>query len=58
MKDSSATMKGGERAGNNEFSNAVFFCLFYYFMCIRIKVSYPLELVLQTFVSCHVNAGN
>ena len=28
------------------------------FMCIDVKVSYPLELMLQTAVSCHVVAGN
>jgi hypothetical protein len=36
----------------------LFFHDLFHFMCIGVSVSDPLELELQTVVSCHMGAGN
>lgn len=36
----------------------VFVLIFFYFMCIGMRVSDPLELQLQTVVNWHVGTGN
>ena len=48
---------------NGGFSNSINLFLLkihltFYFKCIDVKVSDPLELELEAVVSCHMDAGN